>query len=50
VRIVELTLTVDFRKGEEFVRDDAGLAQGVVDATFAELRWATGRLGVQESV
>ena len=36
---MELPLTVNFREGKEFVRDAAGQAEGVVDVTFADVRW-----------
>lgn len=35
-----LSLVVDMRAGKEFVRDSDGRAEGVIDTTFAELRWA----------
>jgi len=32
-------LTVDFRDGKEFVRNHAGVAEGIVDVTYADLPW-----------
>jgi hypothetical protein len=37
--VVELPLTVTFREGKEFFRDAEGRAEGVIDATFADITW-----------
>jgi hypothetical protein len=42
--VVELPLTVTFREGKEFFRDAEGRAEGVIDATFADITWDLERL------
>ena len=37
--IVGVPLAVKFREGKEFFRDAEGQAEGVIDATFADVGW-----------
>ena len=37
--VVELPLAVEFREGKEFFRNAEGQAEGVIDATFADVGW-----------